>query len=818
MHIKLACLLAGAVLAASCSNSTAEPIVHVFERASEASLTSIGDQLRPLTYVDTRTKADEEWFPIAVENLKVREGTPVGAERVESGDLLLGPGGGAWVRLVEVQPGEALVLTGEIDGSGLGVDYTPPFCNIGLVQFESMPSLERLGAVTTDPGLQADWTMSYPFDRGAAEPNLISVMGSETSAVAIVCLFTGLPGDEAARVRYSNLELRRAVPEDRRMGIVSQVAGEERYAELPIGEVELGMMTRPALCLLPGDTASFPIHFPREEARLEFFMGVPSANDDRWNPAAGSRVALEYQLILDGRSEPELQFARVLVSREFGEGRWIPVSADIPEAMRGKQGRVVYTVRRTSESSIPEPAVAIATPRVVPNLPERVGPNVVLISLDTLRADRLGCYGYDRDTSPNIDSFAEEARVFTDVWASSCYTLPSHMSMFTGQMPSMHTVTKPGFLRNPERSPLVAELLRERGYTTAAFTGGVFVDREFGFAAGFESYGAVDLVQLRDSAITDHRVDAVAGLTHELIAENDMEDLGHWIHDHRAESFFLFFHTYASHEFDPPEKHRRALGFEKSLSDDEESQGLIGGGGYHPSEEEVARLDDLYDGGVRFADEAVGQLLAQLDRSGIADNTIVIITADHGKEIGEHGIVGHGHALYEELLQIPLLIRVPDEVAGRGANREPGRDARPAMLVDIVPSILELVNIASPKNMQGESVFGTADPARVRLAEVENLAIKYALRRGSLKTIHNPLDTVALLENTVEEETFDLERDPAELEPLPTNPDRVVEISREFELLKTLSRALGETLESGQMSASTADQLRALGYVEEAKN
>ena len=816
MHFKIACLLVGVALATSCSNSTVEPIVHVFARASEATLTSNGDELPPHVYFDTRSSTSDEWFSVAVESLVVREGTPVGAERTESGDLLLGPGGGAWVRLVEVQPGEALVLSGEIEGSGLGVDYTPPFCNVGLVQFESLPSLERLGTLTTDPGLDAEWTMSYPFDRGASRPRLISVMSPDTRAVAIVCLFTGLPGDEAARVRYSNFELRRARPEDRRGAIISEVAGDDSYAHMPIGEVELGMMTRPSLCLLPGDTASFPVQFPSGDARIEFHLGVPSATDDPWKPAYAAMAVLDYQLQLDNGSPEGERYELEL--KEFGDGRWKVVSERLPATASGATGRVVFTVLQSKDSSTPLPAVAIADPRIVPDKPERVGPNVILISLDTLRADHLGCYGYDRDTTPNIDAFAEGARVFTDVWASSCYTLPSHMSMFTGQMPSMHTVTKPGFLRNPERSPLVAELLRKRGYTTAAFTGGVFVDREFGFAAGFESYGAVDLVQLRESAITEHRVDAVAGLTHELIAENDMEDLGQWIHDHREESFFLFFHTYASHEFDPPERHRLALGFEQSLSDDEESQGLIGGGGYLPSEEEVARLVDLYDGGVRFADEAVGELLGQLDRSGISDNTIVIITADHGKEIGEHGIVGHGHALYEELLQIPLLIRVPTQLAGRGENWEIGQDHRPAMLVDIVPSILELVDIASPKNMQGQSVFGPADSSRVRLAEVENLAIKYALRRGSVKTIHNPLDAVALLENTVEEESFDLERDPEELSPLPADPDRVNGLSREFELLKTLSRALGETLESGQMSASTADQLRALGYVDEAKN
>jgi len=156
---------------------------------------------------------------------------------------------------------------------------------------------------------------------------------------------------------------------------------------------------------------------------------------------------------------------------------------------------------------------------------------------------------------------------------------------------------------------MLAEILRARGYTTGAFTAGVFVDREFGFSAGFDSYSAVDLLQVEESVITHNRIAQVPGLSAALIRENDMGTLTRWIERHRQESFFLFFHTYAAHEFDAPERHRRALGLGQSLSADEDSQRLVYGGGLNPTELEVARLTDHYDAGVRFADEGVGALL-----------------------------------------------------------------------------------------------------------------------------------------------------------------------------------------------------------------
>ncbi|MFT5283984.1 MAG: arylsulfatase A-like enzyme [Planctomycetota bacterium] len=808
------------VLFAACSGGSDASIVRVLEHVQEGSMVQNSTTGESSVLVDGRAGFDENWFAIGVEGMVPLEQAPDDVFQNDAGDLLLGPTGSAWIRLVEVEPGTDLVLTAEIDGEGLGIDFKEPFCNLGLLRFDEMPARREVHDLLLDSKLIANWTPNYPHHLGASTPQLIATLGERTHAVAVVCLFTPLVGDSAARVRYSNVVLRSASAADRRAAIVRHELEQGNSTEIAFGEVEIGMTTRSGICLLAGEEATVPVVVPTSEASLEVHFGIPVGQDDPFAPAAGQGLALTCELVLEGGAAPIVSLNAALTSMPFGDGRWKFASNSIPESARGKRGQVVFRVRTLGEQgevNAAWPAGIFAEPRLVPAEPKRVGPNLVLISVDTLRADRLGCYGYDRDTTPNIDAFAKEARIYTDVWASSCYTLPSHMSLFTGQMPSMHTVTKPGVLRNPSRSPMLAEILQKRGYTTAAFTGGVFVDREFGFAAGFESYNSVDLVQLKTSSLTENRIHEVPGLTAELIEENDMGVLTDWLGKHRSESFFLFFHTYAAHEFDPPKHHRQALGFEGSLSDDLESQRLIGGGGVDPSEAEVARLFDLYDGGVRFADEGVGVLFDELKRLNLLGNTVVILTADHGKEIGEHGVVGHGHALYDEMLRIPLLIRLPISLIDAGRNRGVSQDDRPLMLVDVLPTILEVLNIGLPGNVQGSSAFGAITTNRTRLAEVENLAIKYALQTGSLKTIYSPLDAPALIKNEIEEETFDLESDPSELNALEPSAERVDRLTREFELLKTRSRALGETLESGQMSAATAANLKALGYVEDAK-
>ena len=813
-------LVLGLTLVTACSQDSPDTIVRVLERVDQGNMMAAALAGEGQVLVDQSAGFDAEWFALRVENLVPSEGVPEGAEQTPAGDLLLGPRGGAWIRLVAVEPGTDLILSAKLTGQGLGVDYKAPFCNLGLLRFDSMPEREDLQALLRGSAVTASWSANFPHHLGADTPQLIVPLDPSTRAVAIVCLFTSLAGDGDARVRYSDVQLRRVSAADRRAAIVRHTRDPESRSGIALGEVEIGMTTRHGICLLAGEAAQIPVTVPASPANFEVYLGIPAGEDDPFAPAVGQALQLTCDLYLENGSEALVSLGAVLESKPFGDGRWKFVSQAIPESARGQRARVEFRVQAVEDDDRDRrvlPAGIFAEPRLVPNQPKRVGPNLVLISVDTLRADHVGCYGYDRDTTPHIDAFAREARLYTDVWSSSCYTLPSHMSLFTGQMPSMHTVTKPGFLRNPSRSPLLAEILQSRGYTTAAFTGGVFVDREFGFAAGFQSYNAVDLVQFKDSALTANRIREVPGLTEQLIEENDMSVLAAWLADHRKESFFLFFHTYAAHEFDPPPRHRQALGFERSLSDDPKSQALIGGGGVDPTEAEVARLMDLYDGGVRFADEAVGILLSDLERLDLLANTIVILTADHGKEIGEHGVVGHGHALYEEMLRIPLLIYLPPALRAASGNRSASRDERPLMLVDVMPTVLELLDIGLPKNLQGSSAFGASPSDRIRLAEVENLAIKYASERGQLKTIYSPLDAGALIENKIEEQSFDLQLDPGELSPLSPDVERVRAIRREFELLKARSRALGETLESGSISAATAANLRALGYVDEAQ-
>jgi len=194
------------------------------------------------------------------------------------------------------------------------------------------------------------------------------------------------------------------------------------------------------------------------------------------------------------------------------------------------------------------------------------------------------------------------------------------------------------------------------------------------------------------------------------------------------------------------------------------------------------------------------------------ENTVVVITSDHGKEIGEHGIVGHGHSLYEEMLQVPLVIGVPRSIAAR-ANWQAGeRDDRAMELVDVMPTVLDALGIAPPPNMQGLSAMVPPTQARIRLAEVDSLAIKYAMRVDSLKTIHGPQDVGARLPNLLAEESFDLAADPGEQRPLAADPARVQAVEKQFDRLRSLSSNLGSVIEAEPLGDSTAAQLRVLGY------
>jgi arylsulfatase A-like enzyme len=314
-------------------------------------------------------------------------------------------------------------------------------------------------------------------------------------------------------------------------------------------------------------------------------------------------------------------------------------------------------------------------------------PNVLLVSIDTLRADRLGCYGYQRDTSPALDRFARAHAVrFAHAIAEAPWTLPSHVTMLSGLHPLTHGV------RQPDQAPsdevvLLAERLRASHYAFAVTDGG-WLSETWGFARSFASFHA------RDQDM-DRSVEQV------LEYVRYRRDKGPW---------FGFLHTYDVHcPYDPPPPYAgkfASAGAEaievagRCGNPDFNSQGLTSG--------QARYLSDRYDEDVRRVDDALAQLFAAFDALDLWRDTIVIVTSDHGEEFLEHGQIGHERTLEHEVLAVPLLIAAPGVVP---------RVVDPAVgLADLVPTVLELTGQPARTRLDGRSLVrllrGEPDPER----------------------------------------------------------------------------------------------------------
>ena len=260
--------------------------------------------------------------------------------------------------------------------------------------------------------------------------------------------------------------------------------------------------------------------------------------------------------------------------------------------------------------------------------------NVVLISMDTVRADHLGTYGYGRPTSPNVDRLAEKAVVFENAISQSAWTLPGHGSMMTGLYPGRLGVTQYPAKRSLPRVRSLAEEFSRAGYATGAFTGGGFVAAHFGFDRGFDVYAS-------DGRRFEH----------------NLEEALSWLRNNKDRRFFLFLHGYDAHRpyYSTPED-KRAVGLMGKRT--AEQRGFC----RKDNREKPDNLDVVikyYDAAIRHGDVAVGRFLDERGTLGLDDRTVVLITSDHGEEFFEHGNCDHVRFLYREVVGVPFILRVP---------------------------------------------------------------------------------------------------------------------------------------------------------------
>jgi arylsulfatase A-like enzyme len=431
---------------------------------------------------------------------------------------------------------------------------------------------------------------------------------------------------------------------------------------------------------------------------------------------------------------------------------------------------------------------------------EPVPLNVLLIVVDTLRFDHVGCYGHPRDTSPAIDRLASEGVRFERAYATAPWTKPSVASMITGLYPSAHGAN---LLESTVDESLrtLAEILRDRGYATGGVVSHAMLTTRRGFAQGFEIY--------REGDARGHRYVSTPGVTSKAIGLLDR-------FSQEERPFFLFVHY-----FDPHYSFVRhpGIGFAEAdagrLSGNEtvhELRSML----HELTEDELRFLRDLYDEEIRFTDEGIDRLLAQVWELGLDANTLIVVTADHGEEFRERGWLGHTRSLYEELLRVPLIVRVP------GAAARARTVSEPVSLVSLTPTILELIGIdPGDIRFQGESLAaqiqgGAAVRPGTIFAEVDYRAgdLELPIKRAQKKAIIKGRFKLIRDDSTGGIEVYDLERDAGEQKDLSgLHPRLKGELHHMLET--TLQRVRKGAAEGGvrELSEEELEQLRGLGYL-----
>jgi len=358
--------------------------------------------------------------------------------------------------------------------------------------------------------------------------------------------------------------------------------------------------------------------------------------------------------------------------------------------------------------------------------------NVVIVSLDTLRADRLGRMRGGKSLTPRLDALAAESVRFTHALANASYTLPSHVSLFTGKRPGDHGVLTVFDAFDGDHSANLARLLAERGWATAAFTSGGMLNAVFcGIDVGFDRYGEIDALltpddRLRDSSPLQQR----AAWNRALAQRRRLDaDVLPWLRGHRGAPFLLFLHSYLTHNYQPepalraeftrglpatPLELHGAAPYRHQLCSDYLATGVgkgdrrfeFHGDGRQEfvAERDLPWLEALYDATVAQADRDVGRLLDALEQQGLAQRTIVVVTSDHGEEFLEHGDLSHARTLFDEILRVPLLIRVPG-IAPRVVDE-------PVELIDVAPTLLARLGLAADPRMRGDDLLADGFEAR----------------------------------------------------------------------------------------------------------
>jgi choline-sulfatase len=386
------------------------------------------------------------------------------------------------------------------------------------------------------------------------------------------------------------------------------------------------------------------------------------------------------------------------------------------------------------------------------------GCNVILVSFDALQAAHMSCFGYFRQTTPNIDRIAKEGFLFKNTISQSSWTVPATMSYFTSLYPSQHKLINKYSTYTEEEKVLsnlknlspevitLAEILKENGYVTGGFTGDAGVGTTFGFAQGFDTYFEGSKFGGMDKSIPQAL---------------------EWLKKNSQNKFFVFLHGYDVHgQYDPPDGFTEEFvdpAYNGKLKGGKEEQAAIREEGLEKgfvdlTEEDVRFWRALYDEKIRDVDKRFGLFLDEIQRMGLFENTIIILLSDHGTEFYEHKRFDHGLSLYDELIHVPLVFRLPHTKGGMFIEDQ-------VRAIDLMPTLLDLLGIRVShklnKQMQGVSLVPFMAGGHMDLTAFSETDYRFYLYKRAIRTPNN-LKFIYSLDSGIKE-LYNLQDDPHEL-------------------------------------------------------
>lgn len=482
-------------------------------------------------------------------------------------------------------------------------------------------------------------------------------------------------------------------------------------------------------------------------------------------------------------------------------------------------------------------------------------PNILWIVLDTTRADRMSLYGYDKPTTPFLEEWAGDARVYDNCLSVANTTSPTHASMFTGLMPSEHGVVNTGTAL-AESYETVAERLRDSGYQTYLFSANPHVSELHKLSQGFEieehpwdrkyKQHAIKILRSKIAKLNRNselsmrlREEEISGWTIKASGQLAQKGVRDFLQNaDKQHPFFIFLNYMEAHRPRvPPEKYRRIVmdqnqlrqSYRINLSWQKLWQYCFGLADYSPAEINV--MGGIYDASILELDDLLKNLLTAMDKAGHLDNTVVIVTSDHGEQLGEHHLLDHQYSLYEPLIRVPLIVKYPPLFV-------PGTDTHPVMNIDLFPTILQIAGLDPPAARTGQAISLLSSPtsqatsltsSRPRVTEYRSPAtipfqtIKRAYPHWQPTRFRRKLRAITMGNHKYiwssdgRHALYDLQADHGELKNLfLSQPELAADLrSRLDTIVEGFSVPRPTSSPAGEMSKAQRNRLRSLGYVGE---